>query len=210
MRPFYLIRHGETDWNRKLRKLQGHSDIPLNEIGIEQARGLAPLLSHFKISRYVSSDLSRAYETACLISLGQLPIDKTPDLREVKLGDAEGKTPEEVDQLYGADLRKNWSSFESQYEDLRFPKGESRKEVAKRAEDCLHYFLDLYPADTLAFVAHGYLIRSLIFEKTDLQREFSIPNCAVVPFARTPDRSLIYHGPDDPANLIQPPPSFLK
>ena len=205
MRPFYLIRHGETDWNRKLRRLQGHSDIPLNEVGIEQAKGLAPFISNFNISRLVSSDLSRAFETACLISLGKLPIEKTPELREIKLGDAEGKTPEEVDQIYGADLRKNWSSFERQYEDLRFPQGESRKEVVQRAQNCLHHFLDLYPQDTLAFVAHGFLIRSLVFEKGTVQHDFSIPNCSVVPFVRNHDRVLLYHGPEDPKNLIQPP-----
>lgn len=209
MRPFYLIRHGETDWNRKLRKLQGHSDIPLNDFGIEQAKNLAPLLTPFKINRLISSDLSRASETAQLLSVGLVsvthPIETTADLREIKLGEAEGKTLQEVDDLYGMDLRRNWSSFDHQFEDLRFPSGESRKEVLHRIQVCLHRFLDLYPSDILAFVAHGYLIRSLVFNKSKIQRDFLVPNCSVVPFIRSSDRTFLYHGPDDPKDLVQAP-----
>lgn len=204
MRPFYLIRHGETDWNRKYRRLQGHSDIPLNEMGVAQAKSLAPLLEPFKINRWISSDLSRAFETAQLLSLA-LPLEKTPELREIKLGEAEGKTLEQVDEIYGALLRKNWSSFDPQYEDLRFPQGESRKEVLLRVQACLHHFLDLYPSEVLAFVAHGYLIRSLVFHSSPIQRDFLVPNCSVVPFIRSSDRSLLYQGPEDPKKLIQPP-----
>lgn len=205
MRPFYLVRHGETDWNRKLRKLQGHSDIPLNDIGVRQAKDLSPLLTGFKISRWISSDLSRALETARILALTSPPVEITPNLREIKLGVAEGKTPEEVDDLFGPELRKNWSSFDRQFEDLRFPGGESRREVLQRSQECLHHFLDLYPTDTLAFVAHGFLIRALVFENTEVRRDFFVPNCSLVPFTRSPDRRLIYRGPEDPNALVQPP-----
>ncbi len=204
MRPFFLIRHGETDWNRKFRKLQGHSDIPLNEVGVAQAKSLAPLLEPFQISRWISSDLSRAFETARLLSVA-LPLEKTSELREIKLGNAEGKTLEEVDEIYGPLLRKNWSSFDPHYEDLRFPQGESRKEVLVRVQNCIHYFLDLYPSDVLAFVAHGYLIRSLVFHCSKIQRDFLVPNCSVVPFIRTSDRGFCYQGPEDPIHLIKSP-----
>ena len=59
MTVIYLIRHGETMWNRE-KRLQGHIDIGLNEIGHQQAERLAKSLVNRKISAIISSDLSRA------------------------------------------------------------------------------------------------------------------------------------------------------
>src|SRR4051794_33863898 len=61
----YLVRHGLTDWNRE-KRFQGQSDVPLNEIGVQQARSLAGWLldQPLKFSAIYSSDLSRAWQTA--------------------------------------------------------------------------------------------------------------------------------------------------
>lgn len=207
-RSFYLIRHGETDWNRKTKRLQGHTDIPLNEIGRAQAQSLGPLIQDLGITRFVSSDLSRAHETAKIIA-GGLPITTDPRLREVKLGSVEGLAPDAVDAQYGADFRRNWGSNHEDYRHMKFPDGESRHEVIVRAYAAIHDALDLYPKDVLAFVAHGFLIRSLAFEKKEIATDYFVPNCAVAPFSRELDRGILYLGSVDPLALIQPPRSLI-
>src|SRR5476649_649590 len=93
-----LIRHGETEWNAK-GLVQGHTNIPLNDHGIKQAKDLAEklLLSHPEITAIYSSDLDRAYTTA-LISAERLNLSvksKHFHLREIKYGEAEGISHDE-------------------------------------------------------------------------------------------------------------------
>ena len=86
----YLVRHGETDWNREHR-WQGWSDRPLNERGIAQARALAGRLRGVAVDALYTSELARARETAAILgaALGLAPVDE-PGLREIGLGQLEG------------------------------------------------------------------------------------------------------------------------
>jgi len=65
--PFYFLRHGQTDWNLQGR-LQGHTDIPLNATGLDQAHAAADMLADQGIDIIVSSPLVRALKTAAIIS----------------------------------------------------------------------------------------------------------------------------------------------
>src|SRR6266851_890326 len=96
----YLIRHGETDWNRD-RRIQGQSDTPLNDVGRAQARLLGLKLLDVRFELAYSSDLSRAIETAELI-LEPRPIAIATDvgLRERAFGEWEGGLAEEIGQSY--------------------------------------------------------------------------------------------------------------
>ncbi|MBA3819166.1 MAG: histidine phosphatase family protein, partial [Deltaproteobacteria bacterium] len=67
VRRILLARHGETAWNA-LGRLQGHTDIELNDAGREQARALAALVANHRISAVWSSDLARARETAAIVA----------------------------------------------------------------------------------------------------------------------------------------------
>ena len=93
----YLVRHGETDWNRTMR-IQGHSDIELNDHGVAQARRLGARLARWRIDRAIASDLVRAQETARL-ALGDraIPLELDGRLRERNFGEWEGLTREEVE-----------------------------------------------------------------------------------------------------------------
>ena len=91
-RPFFYLRHGETDWN--LRRLaQGRQDIPLNETGRRQAAEAAASATGLGIERIVTSPLSRAAETASAVgtAIGIEP-EPNPGLMECCFGEQEGKS----------------------------------------------------------------------------------------------------------------------
>lgn len=89
-RPFYYLRHGETDWNRQGR-MQGSADIPLNDTGMAQAERARNLLKESEINRIVCSPMQRARQTAEIVNrdLG-LPVTYIDDLREAHFGVNEG------------------------------------------------------------------------------------------------------------------------
>lgn len=205
MQDFYLIRHGETDWNLKTRRFQGHTDIELNEIGIQQAQELRDLILPLKINLYIASDLKRATKTAEILSQGKINILTDFAFREVHLGSAEGRTPEEIDLEHGPEFRKRWSGFELDNLDMRYPGGESRKEVVKRFTDKLNDYLDLFPEHRIAFVSHGFAIRSFVYACGLQAKDFFVPNCAVLPFSRNlKTRTFTYTGLHDPQALLKP------
>lgn len=105
MRTFYLIRHGQTEWNR-LEKKQGHVDIPMNQTGFEQAEEIRPLVQTLNIERVISSDLIRATETARTIFPDAL-IESDSRLREVHI---EGGENEDLAVKRLEDCLQEWFS----------------------------------------------------------------------------------------------------
>jgi uncharacterized phosphatase len=97
---FYLVRHGETSWNAE-GKIQGRSDIPLGDIGREQAKKLGEKLTSVHFDAIYTSPLQRAVETAEIIgNILSLPVQIQKELRERNSGNLEGKTKEEMRALY--------------------------------------------------------------------------------------------------------------
>ncbi|HEX9371110.1 MAG TPA: histidine phosphatase family protein, partial [Roseiflexaceae bacterium] len=95
---FFVIRHGETDWNLNGR-WQGHADVPLNQVGRVQARRLADRLLRdgARIDAIYSSDLKRAWETARAVAAAlDLAPRLDPSLREIDVGSWSGLTSTEV------------------------------------------------------------------------------------------------------------------
>ena len=95
---FYLVRHGQTDWNRA-GKIQGTTDIPLNETGRQQAEQLATVLKErsgypakTRIDAVYASPLARAFQTAEILAKEEkLPLRRLTGLRERDFGCWEGK-----------------------------------------------------------------------------------------------------------------------
>ncbi len=90
-RAFWFLRHGETDWNAR-NLSQGNVDVPLNEVGLAQARTAAEVLRTCGIRSIVTSPLSRAYDTAVIVGehIG-VPLEVEEELREVAFGVQEGQ-----------------------------------------------------------------------------------------------------------------------
>ena len=90
-KPFYYIRHGQTDWNAEGR-YQGQMDIPLNETGIAQAHAAKALMSDLPITHVYSSTLQRARVTADIVNEGlNLPVTDMDGLQECNFGVLEGQ-----------------------------------------------------------------------------------------------------------------------
>ncbi|MFO0614193.1 MAG: histidine phosphatase family protein [Polyangiaceae bacterium] len=110
MRIVYLARHGQTAWNAAGR-LQGHTDVPLDEMGLAQAASLAATLRAARITSVVASDLSRARATGDIVATA-LGVDAPmidPELRERRFGVFEGLTRDECERDH-PDAWRAWCS----------------------------------------------------------------------------------------------------
>jgi glucosyl-3-phosphoglycerate phosphatase len=122
-----LWRHGQTVWNAE-RRFQGQSDIPLDETGQAQAERAARLLAALRPDLIVSSDLSRAAQTAAPLSrLTGLEVTLDKDLRERSGGCWEGLTDTEIRTRYPVE-HASWTP----------PDGEPSALVADRVAGALH------------------------------------------------------------------------
>ena len=147
-----LLRHGQTSFNLQGR-WQGHSDIPLNETGIEQACRAADQLVGEPFSAIYSSDLQRAWVTAATIAQKHSLVVRTdPRLREINMGIWEGQLLSEIPNLYPA----AWVERQSNPIDARAPGGESLRELSFRVTQAISDICaENQPADQLLIVAHG-------------------------------------------------------
>jgi uncharacterized phosphatase len=145
----YLVRHGETDWNLQ-RRIQGSTDIPLNDTGREQARVTGRLLSTRHWDAIYSSPLSRARETAEIIaSEVGLPGPTLVDaIVERAYGEAEGLADPELAQRFPGDTP--------------VPGRETRHEVAMRVIPALMELAEAHPEQAILVVSHGGVIRSVL------------------------------------------------
>ncbi len=154
-RRLVLWRHGRTEWNAQGRT-QGQSDVPLDEVGREQARASAARLASLDPAAIVSSDLVRAADTAAaLVALTDLEVTYDARLREVHFGEREGMSFEESMQRY-PDETRSWVRSE----EVRFPGGETYVETAQRFAAALHDVIAGMGDDDLVVVAsHGGAMR---------------------------------------------------
>lgn len=154
-RTVIFWRHGQTDYNVE-RRFQGQSDIPLNEVGRTQAAQAASYLSELRPGSIVSSDLSRAADTADeLASLLNVDVTRDERLRETAFGQWEGRTRDEIRGSWPHELEQ-WLSGA----DMNPPGGESRSESGRRVASAITDIVDHSEAETIAIVAHGAVLRA--------------------------------------------------
>ena len=166
-RRVYLLRHGETDWN-KAGKIQGGGfDIPLNENGRHQAKCAARALQDIPLSLIASSPLSRAAETADMITQGRSHYYErilVPGLTEMSFGEFEG-FPRRRDDVC-PELKARYHRIDSECNldpTIAFPGGESAAMVAERATASFFSMLEQFPHHQhIAVVCHSRLNRILI------------------------------------------------
>lgn len=179
-KTLYVFRHGETDWNRA-RRMQGSTDIPLNELGRSQAQKLREYFRENPVEAFFSSDLSRARETA-EIAAGDLnvPIHVDAGIRETNLGDAEGLTQAEIAEKFGAQSLESWYAMGPGTGNFRFPRGETKNEHLARVMAAMEKFLRAHPYKRVGVATHGGVLRRVIHHlRPELTELAMIGNCSV-------------------------------
>ncbi|MBF7021004.1 histidine phosphatase family protein [Staphylococcus kloosii] len=142
-----LVRHGETDWN-KAGKLQGRTDVPLNETGKLQAQACGKLLQQQSWDVIIASPLSRAKDTAEIINTYlNLPLRVMPEFIERGFGDAEGLTAAERHEKYPNRDSKN---------------SESTEALNRRLKEGLTTINNDYPNQKVLLITHGAAIHQIL------------------------------------------------
>lgn len=201
----YLIRHGQTAWNAEERA-QGHTDIPLDEVGLSQAECLGQTFSGAEIDLVLTSDLQRSLTTAERIAqrVGA-PLEQTTLLRERSFGEWEGLP-------YSEFARRSNDSLSEAIHSLYHvcpPGGESIQDAWERIKPVTQRLYD--GSGKVVVVAHGgvcsLMLAQIIKGNLETSRAFRFLNCAVTELMRRPDGTfhlVRYNDTSHLESLVQP------
>lgn len=152
----WLVRHGETEWSREGRHT-GVTDIPLTDLGREQAAALRAPLAGQRFGLVLTSPRSRASETARLAGYGEVAIVE-PDLAEWNYGALEGRRTEEIVTDY-----PGWTIWTGPW-----PGGETARQVGARADRVLARCQAVEVEGDALLFGHGHMLRVLAARWLDL------------------------------------------
>lgn len=155
-KELYIIRHGETDYN-KLGIVQGRGvNTDLNELGQEQGEAFYQYYKELGFDKVYTSALKRTHQTVKNFIADGLPWEQLPGLDELSFGIWEGKHSKEDWITAFRDMNHNWQSGQC---DLAFEKGESPNQVAARLQEALDIILSRPNEKRVLVCMHG---RSLL------------------------------------------------
>lgn len=182
---FYIVRHGQTQWNVE-RRMQGHTDSPLTEAGLERAKDLAVLFRDLSLDAVFSSDVLRAQRTAQIITAEKkIAVTTTKLLRESAMGRFEGKDLGFfLEELREQIAHRDTLAGQSYLEYKIAPDVESDAEMIARFITFLRETAIAYEGKNILVVSHAGMIRSLLIhlgfgDKHSLPHG-SVKNLAVV------------------------------
>lgn len=165
MISIYLIRHGETIWN-KSGKYQGSTDVPLNDLGLDQAKRAGDYLSDVPFTAVYASNLCRAKITAeTIASVHGLLVQTYEGLQELHFGEWEGLTFDEIDARWPGEILKMY-----EHPDLvRIAGGETFLQLQQRAMATFSEIVANHEdGDTIALVCHGATNRMILCALLDI------------------------------------------
>ena len=158
MTKIFLIRHGETEWN-KIGKLQGSSDIKLLPEGIQQAHLLAEHAPFHNVDAIYSSDLERAVKTAEILAAKfHLPVIKERGLRETSFGEWEGRFLSDL----AKENPKGFEKFFTRPDKVQPPNGETFLQSQARIMNALGEIIADNDGKSVIVVSHGAAIRLIL------------------------------------------------
>ena len=158
MKKLYLVRHGESEWN-KLKKIQGQQDVSLTNKGIEQAKITGKRLMKEKIQKIYSSDLKRAYDSAKIIGeILNVEVIPLKELREINFGIWEGLTEDIVKSKFNKEHEK-WLK---EPEKLKNEGAETIKELQERVMKGVNKIINQEKVDNILIVSHSAALKTII------------------------------------------------
>lgn len=158
MNKFFIVRHGETEWNMQERT-QGHGDSKLTEKGRCQADMLGRKLLKFNIDYIYSSDLGRAIETSSIISsILNKEIEYNDGLREINFGKWEGMTIKEIKSQY-SDIYKVWRN---EPHNALIPNAEKLVQLKERILKSINDINKNHENSNIVLVSHSMVIKVLL------------------------------------------------
>jgi len=158
MTKIYLVRHGQTEWNKKLI-FRGRIDIPLDEDGHREAEAIAEALKDKNIEAIYTSPLIRSIETAQpTASLFHLDIVPVEGFIDINYGDWEGLTFNEVKERY----KDHYAQWEKRPDLVRFPHGETLDEVRERSFSAFKDIVKENPGQSTLIIPHRVINKVLL------------------------------------------------
>lgn len=193
----FLIRHAQTAWNLEGRA-QGHTDVSLDETGLEQARRLGAAFKKQPLGLVMTSDLKRSVETARPVAEGSgAVLEPLPELRERNMGQWEGLPYEEL-----------WANSDrlaagAPAYAVRPPGGESFADVWERLSPLVERIAQM--TESVAVVTHGgtaaLLLAKLMRGSLETSRGFRFLNASVTEMQRRPEGLFMMLRYNDAAHL---------
>jgi len=190
----FTVRHGQTDWN-PIGRIQGHTDRPLNDVGVDQAHQLGLRLANETVDIIYTSDLQRAAKTAEAINAHHnVELIRTPELREINFGIYEGRIYSEIahEMNHHHSLRQPFPGGDCIFENFRK----------------MHAYLDKIVAglhQNIIIVGHFGTVRAAICYflqiPTEERDRFHIDNTAVHCFERGTDGKFVMTLENDTSHL---------
>ncbi|MFN8356957.1 MAG: histidine phosphatase family protein [Spirosomataceae bacterium] len=159
-KTIYLIRHGETEYNRKGIVQGSGVDADLNDLGRAQANSFYEFYKHIKFDKVYISKLKRTYQSVQnFLEVEHLPYEAYAGLNEISWGIKEGKMPNYLDDQYYKDLIHNWRTG-----NVTMPteQGESPMDVRLRQMPVIDVIISRPEEQTILMCMHGRAIRILL------------------------------------------------
>jgi probable phosphoglycerate mutase len=164
-KEIYLIRHGETEYNKKGIVQGSGIDADLNETGRNQAEAFHRKYGDVAFQKVYTSALVRTHQTVEKFIAKGIPHEILPELNEISWGEKEGKEPNTEDNVYYANLTKSWAEGDV---NQRPTGGESPVEVADRLSLGLKKIIENSDEKLILIAMHGRAMRVLLAEISNL------------------------------------------
>lgn len=159
IKKIYIVRHGQTDFNKQGIVQGSGVDSSLNTFGRQQTEAFYHAYKDVKFDRVYTSSLRRTIESVEMFFKDNIPTEVLPGLNEISWGKKEGQPITEEDDAFYYQMLRNWQNGETH---LKIQGGESPEEVIKRMTPAVNTIMSRAEEKTVLVCMHGRAMRILL------------------------------------------------